>query len=171
MFTQSICLTHYSKDFVEKLIMLGYVEHNGYSFTNSELENSEHFCVCTGIYDSPYFVIVNKDIALSKNPRISWVNECTNRYITDDEDLAFALSTLKDDDCDKCRFFTIDCDFQFGLDDILYKKGELVFCERSTWNLDFYNDGIPCEFSNRNIPAHKATKEEIIEYFKNILII
>ena len=108
---------------------------------------------------------VDKDIALSEDPRITWTDPAIGRYVTDNENIAFGLAALKDDNTDKYQFFTIDCDFQFDNRE-LFKKGHLIFCTRDTWNLDFDNEGNPLEFSSRNVPAHKSTKEEILEFFK-----
>ena len=174
MFKQAICLTHYSPDFISRLEMLGY-EDSKYSmeFSRSDKKTRDDLCICTSVAQfepdpNPVsYVILNKEEALSKDPRISWVNTCAHRYITDNEDLAFALASLKDDDItDKYQFFTIECNFQFDNGRDVYKKGTLVFCLRDKWNLDFDNEGNPLKVSNRNVPAHKSTKEEIIEYFE-----
>ena len=173
MFKQAICLTHCSPDFIDRLKMLGY-KNSKYSieFSGSDKTTRDDLCVCTSVAQSESdpssvsYIILTKKEALSKDPRISWVNTSTHRYITDDEDLAAALASLKDDDTDKYQFFTIDCNFQFDNGRDVYKKGTLVFCLRDKWNLDFDNEGNPSKFSNRNVPAHKSTKEEIIEYFE-----
>ena len=173
MFKQAICLTHCSPDFIDRLKMLGY-KNSKYSieFSGSDKNTRDDLCVCTSIVQSESdpnsvsYIILTKKEALSKDPRISWVNTSTHRYITDNEDLAVALASLKDDDTDKYQFFTIDCNFQFDNGRDVYKKGTLAFCLRDKWNLDFDNEGNPLKVSNRNVPAHKSTKEEIIEYFE-----
>lgn len=173
MFKQSICLTHYSPDFTARLEMLGY-EDSKYShkFSGSEKKTRDDLCICTSIaqFEPDSFpvsyIVLSKEEALNPDPRIGWVNTCAQRYITDNEDLAFALASLKDDDTtDKYQFFTIECNFQFDGRET-YKKGTLFFCTRDKWNLDFDNEGNPLKFSSRNVPAHKSTKEEIIEYFE-----
>ena len=85
--------------------MLGY-EDSEYSmeFSGGDKKTRDDLCVCTSVAqfepdpDPVSYVILNKEEALSKDPQISWVNTCAHRYITDNEDLAFALASLKDDD-------------------------------------------------------------------------
>lgn len=168
MFKQAICLTHYSDDFIGRLEMLGYKESP--YFKGSSKTTRDDVCICTCIVinedklDAEY-CIVDKKTALSEDPRITWTDSTFGRYATDNESVAFALASLTDADTDKYQFFTIDCNFQFDNREF-YKKGCLFFCTRDKWNLDFDNEGNPLKFSSRNVPAHKSTKEEILEFFK-----
>ena len=164
MFTQAICLTHYSESFITRLELLGYTKSQ---FSGSCKNTRDDMCICTSIIQGEHdYIILHKEEALSTDPRVSWVNKGAGRYVTDNEMLAFALASLRDDNADKYRFFTLDCNLA-GLDNPakVNPKGELVFCTRDNWNVDFDENGNPWEFSNRNVPAHKSTKEEIINYF------
>lgn len=162
MFTQAVCLTHYSDEFIARLEMLGYTKS---VFSGTCKNTRDDMCICTSIIGESSYIVVSKNEALNTNPYISWVNECAHRYITDDEGLAFDLATLRDDDTDKYQIFVLDCNLDTMNENRFHPKGELVFCTRDSWNVDFDNDGHPSILSSRNIPAHKATKEEIIEHF------
>lgn len=162
MFTQAICLTHYSDEFIARLEMLGYTKS---AFSGTCKNTRDDMCICTSVIREPSYVVLSKNEALSTNPHISWVNECADRYITNDEGLAFDLATLRDDDTDKYQIFVLDCNLDTMNENRFHPKGELVFCTRDSWNVDFDNEGHPSILSSRNIPAHKATKEEIIEHF------
>lgn len=171
MFTQAICLTHYSDEFIARLELLGYINSQiGYrksDFSGSSEKTRDDMCICTAVrVGESSYTILSKETALSHNPYVSWVNKEVGRYITDNEMLAFALASLRNDNADKYRFFTLDCNLA-GLDNPakVNPKGELVFCTRDNWNVDFDENGNPWGFSNRNVPAHKSTKEEIINYF------
>ena len=162
MFTQAICLTHYSEEFIARLELLGYVKS---MFSTGMHATRDDFCILTAVVQGgKEYIVLCKDEALSTDPRVSWVNKSADRYITDNESLALGLASLRDSGNDKYQFFTIDCNFQFDGREP-YEKGTLVFCMRDKWNLDFDNDGNPSPFSSRNVPAHKSTKEEIINYF------
>jgi len=171
MFKQAICLTHYSDDFIGRLEMLGYKESTYFKGSSKATRDDLCICTCTIINEDrefPEYCIVDKKTALSRDPKVSWITNdglTDHRFVTDNESIAFALAALKDDNTDRYQFFTIDCDFQFDNRE-LYKKGYLFFCTRDMWNLDFDNEGNPLKFSSRNVPAHKSTKEEILEFFK-----
>ena len=171
MFTQGICLTHYSDDFILALEGLGYVKSE---FSGTAEKTRDDLCICTSILedtkDGPCYIILDKSVALSNDPTVSWVNKCAQRIVTDNENVAFGLASLQDSDTDKYQFFTLECNYQaIGTNSFMKepmkKKGSLVFCTNEKWNVDVDKDGNPSLFSNRNIPAHKSTKEEIINYF------
>lgn len=84
------------------------------------------------------------------------------------EDLFLAIAALRDD-TDRNQWFVLDTHLSFNpnANCIEYSKGNFIKCERDKWNVNFNEDGTPCEFSSRNIPAHKATVEELIEHFKD----
>lgn len=84
------------------------------------------------------------------------------------EELFLAIAALRDD-TDKYQWFVLDTHLSFNpnANCIEYSKGNFIKCVRDKWNVDFNEDGTPCEFSSRNIPAHKATVEELIEHFKD----
>jgi hypothetical protein len=169
MFKQAICLTHYSDSFIGRLEMLGYKRSTYFSGSSKTTRDDVCICTCVVVNEDqpvPVYCIVDKKTALSEDPRITWTTGGINRIVTDNESIAFGLAALTDDNTDKYQFFTIDCDFQFDNGRELYKKGHLFFCTRDRWNLDFDNDGNPLVYSSRNVPAHKSTKEEILEFFK-----
>lgn len=166
MFTQAICLTHYSDEFITRLEMLGYVKS---PFSTRRHATRDDFCILTSVIqrrENPEYIVVSKEEALSEDPTISWINKTAGRYVTDNEGLAFDLATLRNDDTDKHQLFVLECDLASLNDaDKMQAKGELIFCTRDKWNVDLDENGRPSIFSSRNIPAHKATKEEIINYF------
>lgn len=84
------------------------------------------------------------------------------------EDLFLAIAALRDD-TDNKQWFVLDTDLSLShnANGIEYPIGSFIKCGRDKWNIDFNDDGTPCEFSSRNIPAHKATVQELIEHFQN----
>lgn len=84
------------------------------------------------------------------------------------EELFLAIAALRDDS-DKNQWFVLDTHLSFNpnANCIEYSKGNFIKCGRDKWNVDFNEDGTPCEFSSKNIPAHKATVNELIEHFKD----
>ena len=162
MFTQAICLTHYSEDFITRLELVGY-RKSIFSFTGHATRDD--FCILTAIARGREYIVVAKKAALSTDPQVSWTNRSANRYITDNETIAWGLACLRDGGDDKYQFFTVDCNVVDLEGNPSYEKGTLVFCTKDKWNVDVSDDGTPSLFSSRNIPAHKSTKEEIINYF------
>jgi hypothetical protein len=165
MFTQAICLTHYSDEFIARLEMIGYVKS---VFSTSRHATRDDFCILTSVIqksENPEYIVISKEEALSEDPGISWINKSAGRYVTDNEGLAFDLATLRDDDTDKYQIFVLDCNLDTMNENRFHPKGDLVFCTQDSWNVDFDNEGHPSILSSRNIPAHKATKEEIIKHF------
>ena len=79
------------------------------------------------------------------------------------EELFFAIAALRDDS-DINQWFVLDTNIS-ALFDNFKSKGPLVLCRRDKWIIDFDENGYPNNFSSRNIPAHKATLEELIGYF------
>lgn len=97
-------------------------------------------------------------------------NETIDDYGIDcgeNEELFYAIAALRDDN-DLNQYFVLHCNLA-GLDDpamIKYKAGSLIKCNRERWNIDVDENGNPLPFSSRNIPAHKATVDELINYFR-----
>ena len=163
MFTQAICLTHYSDILTARLELLGYKKFSG---SCKATRDDVCICTCTNIEGNPLYAIITRDEALNDDHKISWVHSGTDRYVTDNESLAFALASLRDDDEDKYRIFTLECNAADINDHTaMLKPGELVFCTRDKWDVDTLEDGSRNPYSSRNVPAHKSTKEEIINYF------
>lgn len=92
---------------------------------------------------------------------IGYEEEVENEiYCGSNEDLFLAIATLRDD-TDKYQFFVFDVNFAGMLkDDIIYPRGTFVRCMEDSWDRDR-----GCIFSSRNVPAHKASVSELIEYF------
>lgn len=82
------------------------------------------------------------------------------------EELFLAIAALRDD-TDKSQWFVLDTDLSLShnANGIAYPIDSFIKCGRDKWNIDFNDDGTPCEFSSRNIPAHKATVQELIKHF------
>lgn len=79
------------------------------------------------------------------------------------EDLFFAIAALRGDS-DINQWFVLDTNLS-ALFDNFKSKGSLALCKRNKWIIDFDENGYPNNFSSRNIPAHKATIEELIKHF------
>lgn len=86
-------------------------------------------------------------------------------YCDDDVDMFKALTALSDE-TDKDQLFVLETNLTF-IEDLgsIYQKGSLVACNKDSWWVDFNEDGTPNEFSSRNIPAHKASIDEIINCY------
>lgn len=98
------------------------------------------------------------------------VDSVTNRGRIDcgiNEQLFLALAALRDD-TDKGHWFVLDTDWgSINYPESIIPKGTFIQCLVDKWNIDVLEDGSPNPISSRNIPAHKATVEELIEHFKN----
>lgn len=84
----------------------------------------------------------------------------------DNEELFLAVSALRDD-TDKNQWFVLETNLSStdNPNDIYNKSGDFVLCTNDRWFVDYNEDGTPSAFSNRNIPAHKATIKELVEYY------
>lgn len=109
-----------------------------YSSNNQYIENVEE-----GTYDSLYGVWCGNDIEMFKS-----------------------IAAL-DDRTDKHQYFILDTELWSPEGSNVYKKGSFIKCKRDKWNVDVLEDGTPCPFSSRNIPAHKADVIELLNYFSN----
>lgn len=86
-------------------------------------------------------------------------------YCDDDVDMFKALTALSDE-TDKDQLFVLETNLSLLSDlDHVYPKGTLVVCTKDSWFIDVNKDGTPNEFSSRNIPAHKATIDEIVNFY------
>lgn len=70
-------------------------------------------------------------------------------------DLFLAIAALRDDS-DYMQWFVLDCDNIWEAVGCYQHKGDFELCDRTKW---YGSTDVPC--------AHKATVEELIEYFKN----
>ena len=80
-----------------------------------------------------------------------------------DESLFLAIAAMRDD-TDRHQYFVLDTDVSYYGN--VTPKGNFFICEEHKAVVDFDKDGNPDVFSSRNIPAHKATVEELINHFK-----
>lgn len=71
-----------------------------------------------------------------------------------------AIAALRDD-TDKNQFFVLDVNMgSFNDPSSIIPKGSLVKCLTDKWNLP------KSDIDSTRIPAHKASVNELIEYFK-----
>ncbi len=82
------------------------------------------------------------------------------------EDLFLALAALRDD-TDINQWFVLDTNVSMASENFK-PKGTFILCNRNSWFHDLDKDGKPSLFSSQNIPAHKATVQELIEHFKTL---
>lgn len=76
------------------------------------------------------------------------------------ESLFLAIAALRDD-TDKNQFFVLDANMgSFNDPSSIIPKGSLVKCLTDKWNLP------KSDIDSTGIPAHKASVNELIEYFK-----
>lgn len=73
------------------------------------------------------------------------------------------------DDTDRHQYFVLDTDVAYYGN--VTPKGNFFICKEHKAVVDFDKDGNPDVFSSRNIPAHKATVEEITDYMKMMNIV
>ncbi len=79
------------------------------------------------------------------------------------EELFLAIAALRDDS-DKHQFFVLETTVNQWSENCK-PVGYFVKCIRDKWFFDFDKSGNPSTLSERNISAHKATVEELIEHF------
>ena len=146
MFTQECFIRKCTSELKYKLEMIGY-----------------HRRPIKEKYDSHKFLLVYRD---------GCYNSCTGNetgleyYIDcgENEDLFLAIAALRDDS-DLHQYFILDRNISCASENFK-PKGTFILCNRNTWFRDFNKDGNVDMFSSANIPAHKATLEELIEHFK-----
>ena len=123
--------------------------------------------------DEPYIFTAGNFIYSSNNPYIVNI-ECGTYdslygvWCGNDVEMFKAIAALKNKN-DKFQYFVIDTNLWNPFTDgqNTTSKGTFVLCHKDRWAIDINDDGTPCEFSSRNIPAHKATVTEIINHFLN----
>ena len=79
------------------------------------------------------------------------------------EELFLAIAALRDDS-DKHQFFVLETTVNQWSENCK-PVGYFVKCVRDKWFFDFDRNGNPSTLSERNISAHKATVEELINHF------
>ena len=105
--------------------------------------------------DIPHYSSIEKE---DYNEKDYGINCGTNQK------LFLALAALRDDS-DYMQYFVLDTDIKMASENCKI-RGTFLFCQRYSWYEDLNEDGTPYMFSKINIPAHKATVEELIKHFK-----
>ena len=80
------------------------------------------------------------------------------------EGLFLALAALRDD-TDMNQWFVLDTDVSMASENFK-PKGTFIRCNRKSWFRDQNKDGKPDLLSSQNIPAHKASVQELMKHFK-----
>lgn len=139
--------------------LVDWLKSHGYEFSNT-------FC-CNDDY---IFVTETKRIHSTSNPYFcnqfkGVYDSLYGLYCDDDIDMFKALTALSDE-TDKDQLFVLDTNLMLINDiDSVYSKGNFVICGKYRWFVDVNEDGTPHMFSSRNVPAHKATIDEIVEFY------
>ena len=162
-FTTRCFIRKNSKELQEKLADIGYSICRCVNFENSVWLDT--FPINGTVHGKGYFDeemefpdwTVEKELRrfVSDNP--SYIDCGTN------EELFLAIASIRDD-TDRHQYFVLDTDVSYYGN--VTPKGNFFICEEHKAVVDFDKDGNPDVFSNRNIPAHKATVEELINHFK-----
>lgn len=147
VFKQSCLIRKNTPELRDKLSDLGYKVHK-----LSETEDREYGILCNGkvavgIPDNCREF--NLDEYLKNNPQII---DCGKN-----EDLFLAIAALRDDS-DRYQFFVLDEDIPGN------KKGKFILNIRDKWYVDGEHE---YRLNRFNALGHKATVEELINYFKN----
>ena len=140
--------------------LLPWLYEHGYT-------NSNTFCPV----DDYIFVSESKRIFSSTNKHAfdnlvkGQYDSLYGLYCADDIEMFKALTAFSND-TDKDQMFVLDTNVaQLGKSDDYLEKGYMVRCLRDKWNIDILDDGTPNPYSSRNVPAHKASIEEIINFY------
>lgn len=163
-----------------------FIRKNTSELRNKLKELGHTICICTEFNDARWLTInpqapytvhgvgyTSEEMPWKSSEEVleNFEDEAKQRDIVDcgtNEELFLAIAALRDD-TDKSQWFVLDTDLSFSpnANGIEHPIGSFIKCGRDKWNIDFNDDGTPCEFSSRNIPAHKATVQELIEHFQN----
>lgn len=157
MFTQPCFIRKNTPELRKKLEELGYVSCCPF--------NSRCDAICVFVRDgkSEYLDFkIDDDFEINIKDSYPFVDADTN------EALFLALAALRDD-TDKNQWFVLDTDWSsINHPQNIAPKGKFILCIKDKWNVDVLEDGSPNPISSRNIPAHKATPQEIIEFFNKL---
>lgn len=123
-----------------------HLETLGYEYLGQESLFKEYntclYCTHDGYYE------------VTKKPsRYDRIYDCG-----EDVEMFIAMCS-RSEKTDKGQFFVLDCNLS-SMGNV-YLKGTFVMCDRDSWDIDFRYP----EFSSRNVPAHKASYDEIVEFF------
>jgi len=144
MFTQRCFIRKNTKELRDRLTLIGY----RYGGIDEGYEQESIYCNHGELFE------------VDKRPARDFkIIDCG-----ENEDLFLAIAALRDDS-DIHQYFILDYNISCASENFK-PKGTFILCNRNTWFRDFNKDGNVDMFSSANIPAHKATLEELIEHFK-----
>lgn len=154
MFTQSCIIKKNTLRLRDKLLELGYsYAPNGAGEWFIPIEKLHYLGV--NLYSNGYYMGVNA----------KWNNfwiDCE-----DNEELFLALAALRDDS-DKNQFFVLETRLgSINYPDSIIPEGAFMLCLEDKWFKDLDENDNSNPLSSFNIPSHKATVEELINFFKN----
>ena len=119
-----------------------YIFVAGSSKRYYDSSNSSFRSMVKGEYDSMYGLFCGTDVEMFKS-----------------------LISLSDK-TDKDQLFVLDTNLaSLDVHNDIIPKDSFVRCNRDKWYVDVLDDGSPDPLSSRNIPAHKASIEEIINFY------
>ena len=131
------------------------LESLGYSL-RGKLKNFSRIYCKRNTYSTP---------SLNEKPPKDYYIDCG-----ENEDLFLAIAALRDDS-DIHQYFVLDI-VLYNINPSetssfkVFNKGDFIKCNSDSWFIDLDESGKPSMLSSRNIPAHKASVEELIKYFK-----
>jgi len=162
-FTTSCFIRKNSKELQERLADIGYSICRCANFTNAEWINT--LPINGTIHGKGYFDAEMENAGWTVEKELSRFVSENPSYIDcgKNEDLFLAIAALRDDS-DIHQWVVLDTNASMFSENMI-PKGTFIICKRDRWFVDFDKDGNPDSFSSRNIPAHKATVEELIKHF------
>ena len=152
MFTQQCYIKKNSKELREKLIQIGRNLNHG------KVWGTYLVCFRTEDTNEDLFV-ASPESDLKNAPGFHSMIDCGTN-----EDLFLALAALRDD-TDENQWFVLNTNVSMASENFK-PKGTFIRCDRKSWFRDLNEDGTPDLFSSQNIPAHKASVQELINHFK-----
>lgn len=144
MFTQQCLIHKNTKEIINFLNEIGYTLYEGSDNCSKNVACSNRF--------NEYFTFDDNEYVLPN------FIDCKNN-----KELFFSVAALRDDS-DKHQFFVLETTVNQWSENCK-PVGYFVKCVRDKWFFDFDKSGNPSVLSERNISAHKATVEELIEHF------
>ena len=144
MFTQQCLIHKNTKEIINFLNEIGYTLYEG-------SDNFSKNVACSCKFNT-YFTFDDDEYVFPN------IIDCKKN-----KELFFAVASLRDDS-DKHQFFVLETTVNQWSENCK-PVGYFVKCVRDKWFFDFDKSGNPSVLSERNISAHKATVEELIEHF------
>lgn len=128
------------------------LENLGYKLKGKFKDFSFIYCK-NGYYSTP---------SVNEKPPKDYYIDCGKN-----EELFLAIAALRDDS-DINQWFVLETSLATinNPEIIKLNYGSFIKCKRDSWFIDSDDNGNPSTVSSRNIPAHKASIDELITYFK-----